>query len=277
MRCYTYRVPLHPSALALSERTGIILETDDGWGEAAPLPGFSKDPLDSLVFALRSAMQPFPKQYPNVKLNAFPSTLEEAEMAIRNGFQTLKFKLKGLSPEAAARRVSTLQSMGAKLRLDANRCWSVEEAKRFFGALDSRGIEYIEEPIQEPTRLAELQGFPFALDETLLDGDSENIAALPQVHAFVLKPTLLGDRLDRWISFGKKWGKTLVFGTSFESAIGLTQIARLQEIHAPMTPAGLDTFRFFKQNFLPFPIEGGTLQPHPIPPVDRACLMKIAL
>jgi O-succinylbenzoate synthase len=95
--------------------------------------------------------------------------------------------------------------------------------------------------------------------------------------AFVLKPTLLGDRLQHWIDLGKQEGKTLTFSSSFESAIGLVHISKLQEIHSPKTPAGLETHRSFKHNFLPFPIEGGRLLPELIPPIDRSWLTNIAL
>ncbi len=257
-------------------RQGIILETEKGWGEAAPLTGFSKDPLDSLVFALRSCLEPFPTHYPKIRLNALASTPKEAEQALKLGFQTLKYKVKGLSPETAAKNISHLQSMNARLRIDANRFWSVEEAKRFLDRLDPKGIEYIEEPIADPEKLSELPPFPFALDETLLEPNREPLALLPQICAFVLKPTLLGQRLDSWIALAKAHGKTLTFSSSFESAIGLVQIARLQEVHAPETAAGLDTYRSFKENFLPFPIAEGALLPQPIPLIDRSWLTKIA-
>ncbi len=269
MRYYTYNIPLHPSALRLPERRGLILETEQGWGEAAPL----ENCIDAFVFALRSAQQPFPKHYPNIRINALASTLEEAELALQRGFQTIKYKVRGLSPETATKTVSVLQTMGVPLRIDANRSWSFEEAKRFLTLLDPKGIEYIEEPVDDPTRLHELPSFPFALDETLLDP----AAPWQSASAFVLKPTVLGDRLQSWIDLGKKEGKTLTFGSSFESAIGLVHIARLQGIHSPDTPAGLDTYRSFKHNFLPFPIERGMLLPEPIPPVDRSWLTNVAL
>ena len=269
MRCYTYSIPLHPSPFQKSERRGVILETDEGWGEAAPLD----HGVDAFVFALRQALQPFPKTYPNIRVNALVATLEEAEQARQNGFQTIKYKVRGLSPETAAETVAALQAMNVPLRIDANRSWSFEEAKRFLNLLDPKGIEYIEEPIDDPTRLHELPPFPFALDETLLGSNAPWTSA----SAFVLKPTLLGNRLQSWIDLGKQEGKTLTFSSSFESAIGLVHIARLQEIHSPDTPAGLDTHRSFKYNFLPFPIKHGRLQPLPIPPVDRSWLTNIVL
>jgi O-succinylbenzoate synthase len=273
MRFYGYNIALHPSCLPLSDRRGIIVETEHGWGEAAPLPGFSKEPLSALSFALTSAAHPFPKQYPSTHLSALASTPEEAISAIQRGYRTLKYKVKGLSPEKAAEVVTLLQPLGAQLRIDANRCWSLEEAKRFLGNLDPKNIEYIEEPLAEPKHLSELPPFPFALDETLLDPNAD----IPkQVTAFVLKPTLLGHRLDHWIALGKKLGKTLSFSSSFESAIGLIHIARLQSIHAPAVAAGLDTYRSFTKNFFSFPIYRGKLLDQPIDPIDRSCFYELA-
>jgi len=277
MYCYTYKLPLTstPSFLPFSVRTGLILETAEGWGEAAPLPGYSDNPLDSLVFALRSVKQPFPTRSPAIRINALASTPQEAERALKSGFQTLKYKVKGLSPQQAAVVVLELQSFRTPLRIDVNRSWSVEEAKRFLESVDVRFIDYIEEPLQEPERLLELPPFPFALDETLREKRAEKLAMLECVRALVLKPTLLGNSLNRWIEFGKQHGKILTFSSSYESAIGLVHIACLQELHSPTSAAGLDTFRAFQQNFLPFPLEQGQLVSQEIPPINRSWLCKI--
>ncbi len=49
---YLYKIPLLPSPLLLKERRGIILQTEHGLGEAAPLPLFSKETLLEALLSL---------------------------------------------------------------------------------------------------------------------------------------------------------------------------------------------------------------------------------
>jgi O-succinylbenzoate synthase len=88
----------------------------------------------------------------------------------------------------------------------------------------------------------------------------------------VLKPTLLGRRLDFLIQLGQKLNKKLVFSSSFESAIGLLHIAHLQARFFHETAVGLDTHRFFHGNFFPMPVKNGMLCNHPLPHMDRTWL-----
>lgn len=268
MRFYGYKIPLLASPFPFSIREGILLETErGGWGEAAYLPGFSIDLLSSFIFAKRCAKLPFFSTYPSLSISALARNLFDAETALQSGFETIKYKVSGLSPEHAAADVRQLQTLSVSLRIDANRCWSVEEASRFLSAIEPINIEYIEEPVSDPGQLAKLPPFPFAYDETLLNPSAD----LRHVQTLVLKPTLLGDRLDTWIEKGKQLGKQLVFSSSYESAIGLIHLAWLQKTHAPNTAAGLDTYRAFAKNFLPFPIKNGKLQEQPIPPINLSC------
>ncbi len=268
MQLYTYNIPLHPSPLPLSERFGLILEsTSGGLGEAAPLPGFGGTLKEALEFGFRCARVPFPPAWPRIPLSALVSNLEEAKLALSRGFRTLKVKVKQHSPESALDLVRALQSPKVCLRIDVNRRWTLPEALWFFTALDPAGIEYIEEPLDEPKHLAELPPHPIALDETLLEKEADALVLLPNVRALVLKPTLLGNRLDHWL---EPRGKRLVFSSSFESAIGLLHIAHLQARFAPDSAVGLDTHRSFTANFLPFPTENGMLSDQPNPPIDRS-------
>jgi o-succinylbenzoate synthase len=286
MRIYSYNIPLHPSPLPLSVRQGLIVQTETGWGEIAPLPGWSaesllesiaslpKNPAPSAFFGCKSALLPFPASFPPIPLCALVSDFSAAKEAVSSGFRTLKIKIKNLSPLDALKWISSIRSPSVQLRIDINRSWPLKDALYFLQALDPDGIEYIEEPVPCPASLLELTRLPIALDETLLAFDAEKWIALPNISALVLKPTLLGARLSTLIAAGRKLGKKLIFSSSFESAIALLHIAHLQMRHAPENAAGIDTHRFFKANFLPFPVKNGFLCPDPLPPVDRTWLQN---
>ena len=287
MHIYTYNIPLTPSPWPLRSRQGLILRTENGWGEAAPLPLWSPEslseaidsihnrPTPSIDFANACANLPFPTVFPMIQISALVRDLCEAKNAIRQGFRTLKIKVKNVSLEAVSELISSLPR-NIMIRIDANRGWTLDEALRFYKILPFDRIEYIEEPLQDPQELFRLPPIPLALDESLINPNAEKWVKLPNVAALILKPTLLGSRLNRWIEIGQILEKKLVFSSCLESGIGLVHLAHLQKRFSPDVAAGLDTHRFFTGNFLPWPIVNGKLSSQPIPPLDCSWLQELA-
>jgi O-succinylbenzoate synthase len=264
MQFFPYEIPLLPSHLFLAVRRGEIIQTELGFGEVAPLPGTSRDA--ALHFGLSCARIPFPTAFPRIKLCGLVSTLEEAHQATAKGIQVLKVKVGLLTPSQARIFVTQIQrECGVYLRIDVNRKWDLYEARQFLDGVDLTKIEYIEEPLKDPRDLSSLCPAPLALDESL---QNPSLWEHPDVTTFVLKPTMLGEKLIPLLSFKKK----LIFSSSFESAIGLLHIAHLQARFAPEHAVGLDTFKYFMGNFLPIQIVQGTLSDHPLPPIDRRWL-----
>ena len=288
MRIYTYNIPISTPLLTITNRQGLIFQSEAGYGEAAPLPGWSKESVDDLIasihnrasypsfdFGLRCAELPFPSSFPRIPLCALVTSLSEAETALNSGFKTLKIKIKNHSVREALDFIAHVQLPCIRLRIDVNRRWSFEKAQLFFNQLNPTGIDYIEEPTHDLHKLHKLSNLPLALDETLREPES-NWIHLPNLHALVLKPTLLGHRLDYLIQLGQKQGKKLIFSSSFESAIALLHIAHLHARFSLQTAVGLDTHRFFHGNFFPMPIKNGMLCDHPLPPLDRTWLSDYA-
>jgi O-succinylbenzoic acid--CoA ligase len=121
-------------------------------------------------------------------------TEAEARDAIARGVRCLKIKM-------AANELARVQRIAkavptARLRIDANRSWPVEDTPALLAALADLPIEYVEEPCLDA---AELLGpdlpVKLALDESLgeLDPDAlERALSSPLLAAIILKPTLLG-------------------------------------------------------------------------------------
>ena len=111
----------------------------------------------------------------SVPVNATLSALdragvaEQAGRAVREGFECLKVKV-GVGDDAG--RVAAARAAagpGAKLRLDANGAWSVEQAVRMIEALSPAGLELVEEPthgLRAMRAVRERVAVRVAIDET---------------------------------------------------------------------------------------------------------------
>ena len=122
------------------------------------------------------------------------------EGPIPPGFAIIKLKI-GLAPLtdelAALATYAARLPANVRLRLDANRAWSLSDAADFIGAASHLPVECLEEPLREadPAALARLQAeanFPLALDESLAHLDLASLLALPPVRRLVLKAPVHG-------------------------------------------------------------------------------------
>lgn len=254
---FSYQIPLVSRVI----REGLIVRIGNGWGEAAPFPGRSRETFsqtrDQLIrvlssgadeelypsvrFGLESALAP--QKAANVPLYAFlqgspNEILRQAEIAERQSFKTVKVKTQSIEViEALKRRF--------RLRVDCNNALSFDEAVSFFSHFDPEDFDYIEDPTFETKRLDEFP-FPFALDEKL------ELKTYPNLYGFVLKPTVLGGKKGcaPFVDFAKKNGVKVVLSPAYESGIGLLQIATLASHFGITDPIGLDTHRYFTRDLL---------------------------
>ncbi|SQD77884.1 o-succinylbenzoate synthase [Moritella yayanosii] len=163
-----------------------------------------------------------------------------------------------------------------RLRLDANRRWSLAAALAFANQLPAeyrQRIDFIEEPCHTPSdclQFSRLTGIAIAWDESLreIDKNGQEQGALPLisssnsgvngivVKAIVIKPMLTGTvaYCAKLIELAHQQGLTAVISSSLESSFGLTQLARLAQLLTPDTTPGLDTVNVFKQQLVePWP------------------------
>ena len=129
-----------------------------------------------------------------------------------------------------------------RLRLDANRAWSLDQAVKFGKAVFTCDIDYIEEPTADPANLGVFFsecGMPVALDETLSDSPIKALEELRGIKAIILKPTFLGG-LQRAYDLAQR-ARTL----------GIQPIARFAAyLSLENIPAGLDTYRWLHEDLL---------------------------
>lgn len=329
---------LVPYRLALTEavtwngerhktRDGTLLRLRDaegrlGWGDVAPLPGFSRETLAEARAALTAILPPLLRRdlrpadvlrsddafHAGLDAAGLPSSarfavdLALADLAAQGLGRTLpqalhpdpavRLPLNGLlmgdRQEAVvqARRlaeagyeavklkvgrgtvgddVGTVRAVreavgeDVSLRLDANRAWSIGDAKWFAESVVPQRIEYIEEPLENHWLMPELwldTGLPIALDETLQEpGCADLIQGWAE--AAVLKPTLVGGLMAafRLAVAAQAVGVRPVLSAAFESGVGLRGIAALAAATGAH-PAGLDTYRWLAEDVVgPLPFD----------------------
>ncbi|MGL6257975.1 o-succinylbenzoate synthase [Vibrio sp. WXL210] len=280
----------------LSERVGYVVKLSDGQrtglGEVTPLPGFSPESLDDVYQPLISACQLW-QQTGEMLTRDLPASaafgLSMAELELEGaipeqgnyqvaplctgdpdellpalnqieGDKVAKIKVGLYEPIRDGMLVNLfLESMGdLKLRLDANRAWTLERALKFAQYIPPsmrRRISFIEEPCHSPSdslTFAIETGIAIAWDETLQEAVRRPdfcLEDLTGAKSIVIKPTLIGSvsRCIELIDKAQSLGIRPVLSSSLESSLGLTQIARLAQWKTPQVTPGLDTIGLFQR------------------------------
>ena len=162
----------------------------------------------------------------------------EAKDAAGAGFATIKLKVGLESATQDEALVSAVrQSVGTeiKVRLDANRKWSLPEAVAALRNLEQYDIEYVEDPLRgnDPAALAELRrsvAIPLAVDEALGVADkTQRLAAVDSADILVIKAGRLGGLNEslELMRLAEDKGKGLVVTSSLESGVGLAASVHL--------------------------------------------------
>ncbi|MBV4365534.1 o-succinylbenzoate synthase [Erwinia phyllosphaerae] len=278
----------------IKSRQGLLVRLKEngreGWGEIAPLPGFSRETLPEVQSEAARWLQnwqadPATQTLPTLPSVAFGLSCALAELADvlpaegnfnsatlctgdpdellqqlgRQEKPTAKMKV-GLYEAARDGMLVTLLLEAVPeltLRLDANRQWSLAKARQFASFvpehLRSR-IAFIEEPCrtqQESRLFIQETAMALAWDESTREVDFQPMAE-PHLRAIVIKPMLLGSltKVGLLVSQAKKAGLTVVISSSLESSLGLTQLARLANWLTPGVVPGLDTLSLMQQQLV---------------------------
>ncbi len=175
----------------------------------------------------------------------------------KQGYRSFKWKI-GVAPMPT--EIANFQRLiqdlppAAKLRIDANGGLSYEETEQWLRIFDSKGIEFLEQPLPEDqldamVKLSRKYKTPIALDES--------VATLPQLQAcydqgwqgiFVIKPAIAGS-LRQLRKFCQQPSVQAVFSSVFETAIGRQAALKLAaELSSPGYAIGFGTHHWFKDD-----------------------------
>ncbi len=289
-----YALPLkHPlrwKGLTIRERQGVLVGLREGslrvWGDAAPLPGFSRESIEDVLSelegwtkgldSLRSPSACWAVDVAQNSLKALqnqcslaqwwsdtlPIPLEKLPVAelYREGADvslgsTLKLKVGELPVAEDIERVQQVVELyrPRHLRIDANRAWSLHDVLDFCEQTASWPLEFIEEPCKDPNDwllLMEQTKVPLALDESLYWNDWDWRSSMDVFKALVVKPTLVGglDRLKPLRDLAQSHSCALVISSCFESEVGLQALRALACAWQKNDVAcGLGTHRWMKE------------------------------
>ncbi len=159
-------------------------------GSREPMPAVERIPICALM-TLPGVARPGAPNAPN-------DVIAEVKQRVSEGFQTVKFKVggdPGFSGHLDQLRAVRAEFPRLRIRLDANGCWTPDEARRRLGELKAAiDPEFVEQPVG--TR--ELLTFgdapvPLAADESLRLPDAVRAVTRPgRCVVVVLKPMVLG-------------------------------------------------------------------------------------
>lgn len=215
-------------------REGFLLrlktEKKEGWGEIAPLPGFSHESLEEALEDFLTATY----SLPSVQFGYLAALLHLSDQApMRSIPIKIKTKVGHLTLQEALQTVKPTSQM----RVDFNRKWTLEEALTF--AKHFPDTEYFEEPLL-PGENAKAFPYPVALDESLRE---KELPPYPNIVAHIIKPTMHGFPLPK-----VQKGVDFILSSSYETELGIYQIAKLTRyLNIPLKPMGLGTCHFFTQ------------------------------
>ncbi|WP_434669920.1 o-succinylbenzoate synthase [Klebsiella sp. B345] len=295
---YRWQVPMDAGVVLrerrLKTRDGLFIRLQEGertgWGEIAPLPGFSYESLEAAESALLTWAQAWRQgdkiagpSLPSVafgvscalaELNdALPTSADYRAVPLCSGDPDELFaRLASLPGEKVAKvKVGLYEAVRdgmvvnllleaipeLTLRLDANRAWTPLKAQQFAKYVNPdyrQRIAFLEEPCKtrdDSRAFAAETGIAIAWDESLREADFR-FEAEPGVRALVIKPTLTGSlqKVQEQVAAAHALGLTAVISSSIESSLGLTQLARIAAWLTPQTIPGLDTLALMRAQLI---------------------------
>ncbi|KGM27244.1 o-succinylbenzoate synthase [Photorhabdus luminescens] len=295
---YRFRLPMEAGVILryqrLKTRDGFLIHLQEngqqGWGEIAPLPEFSKETVEQAGEAAvawlkrwRLGAEPDESELPSVAFG-ISCALAELQGKLPQDADYRKAPLCNGDPDELIVRISNMSGQKVakvkiglyeavrdgmvvnvlleaipdlSLRLDANRSWSRAKADSFAKYVNPdyrHRIAFLEEPCQTPEQslsFARDTGIAIAWDESVRDEGFE-VEAQAGVTAIVIKPTLIGSlsRCCQLISAAHNAGLEAVISSSIETSFGLTQLARIAHWLTPATIPGLDTLELIQSQLV---------------------------
>ncbi|NVM21349.1 MAG: o-succinylbenzoate synthase [Desulfobacterales bacterium] len=189
------------------------------------------------------------------------------------GFGVYKIKIDAGGMERALKKIKAVRnnvSDDVMIRLDLNRGLDFQEATALLRESKEFGIEYVEEPLKEPTRqgliaLREKTGLRVALDETVAEAERfYDLLDHKAFDAIVLKPMVLGGigKSVRLAGKSAEQGIKTVITSTLESGIGIAACFHAAAMPGQnVLPCGLDTLDLYRDTIIneTLPIVSGNM------------------
>jgi O-succinylbenzoate synthase len=285
-------LPLKSRFRGITEREVALFEGPAGWGEFAPFLEYDDaESSNWLLSAIDAATNPAPMAYRgSIKVNATLPALNSAKeiedlLQSFTGCDTVKIKVGENLGEDIVRiaRVRALLPK-AKLRLDVNGAWSVDQALiNLYEIYEEVGpLEYIEQPCATLTELRQLKeklviDFKITGDEVIRKAKDPFVIDLQgAVDVLMLKVAPLGG-VTRAREIGAHHNLPMVVSSALDSAVGIGYGLQLAASLPSLDYAcGLATSQLLSADVADMPLENGELAVRSISP-DADLLAKYAV
>jgi O-succinylbenzoate synthase len=285
-------LPLKSKFRGITVREVALFEGPAGWGEFAPFLEY--DDVESsnwLLSAIDAATNPAPMAHRGfIKVNATLPAInnaKEIEDLLQSfaGCDTVKIKVgENLAEDTV--RVARVRALlpKAKLRLDVNGAWSVDQALvNLYAIYEEVGpLEYIEQPCATLTELRQLKeklviDFRITGDEVIRKAkDPFAIDLHGAVDVLMLKVAPLGG-VTRAREIGAHHKLPMVVSSALDSAVGIGYGLQLAASLPSLEYAcGLATGQLLSADVAAMPLENGELAVRSISP-DADLLAKYAV
>jgi O-succinylbenzoate synthase len=269
-------LPMKTNFRGINLREVALFQGEFGWGEFSPFLEYDyAESAPWLACAIEAATKPRPKLYRNsVKVNGTIPALNEHEDIERivesfPGVQAFKVKVGDNLPEDIARlaKVKSLRP-NAKLRIDVNGNWSVQDAITNLRAIyENIGpLEYVEQPCETVEELRELKEklkieIKIAGDEVLRKvSDPFAVDLNGAIDVLILKVQPLGG-IARAHKLAEQHNLPVVVSSALESAVGINYGLQLAALFEDMNfDCGLGTGSLLSSNVADLPIINGEIQ-----------------
>ncbi len=270
-RMHVVSLPLATRFRGVDEREVALVSGEAGWGEWSPFLEYGPE---EAARWLRAALEDADVERPallrdrvpvNATLPAVAPAAVAGVLARYDGCRTVKVKVaeRGQSLEDDIARVAEVRALlpDARIRVDANGAWSVDEAETAVRALERFDLEYVEQPCASVPELAELRArlhrlaIPIAADESVRKAtDPLLVARAGAADVVVVKAQPLGG-IRAALAIVAEAGLPAVVSSALDSSIGLSLGAALAGA-LPELPydCGLGTGALLASDVTPSPL-----------------------
>lgn len=271
---------------SVTSREVALFEGPSGWGEFSPFLEYSyEESVPWLLSGIEAAFVETPVRVRKaIEVNATLPSIDDPEEIERilSGFEGVKVvKIKvGGSPEIDLARIACVRQLrpDAKIRIDVNGLWSVDQAYAFL--TQAGEIEYVEQPcstIEELRELKHRMDIKIAGDEIIRKAkDPLNLDLSGAIDIVMLKVAPLGG-IAKALEIAQHYSLPVAVSSALESAIGISYGLKLAAVVPELNFAcGLGTGALLAVDVGELPIIDGKIEVADVTP-DTSALIKFAV
>jgi L-alanine-DL-glutamate epimerase-like enolase superfamily enzyme len=190
---------------------------------------------------------------------------EQAARAVGAGFECLKLKVGSGDDFGRVAAVRAAAGPGARLRLDANGAWDVEQAVRSIEALAPAGLELVEEPVHgldAMRAVRERVAVRVSIDETASERGALGGGIADAVCLKISRCGGIG-ALIAAAALVRASGAEVYLASTLDGPLGIAaalHAAAALASRGPLPPCGLATLAMFDGLENPLPARGGAIE-----------------